>query len=189
MTLTFDPEDHSYRVDGRSIPSVTTMLKDSGIVDTTFYTDTGCANGSRRHKLTEIFDRDELDWDSVADEDLPYLSAWIEAKGDIGFEITEIEKPMYHEQYLYAGTMDRLAMIDGELWVLDLKTGTKARWNRLQMILYGLMVASHTDGGKKPKLGLINLKGNGRYEFTEVDYRDQNTAIATVLIAKWKLEK
>lgn len=181
----FNPETHVYTVDGGEIPSVTTLLNGCGIIETAFYTDKGASNGSRRHLLTELYDRGDLDWDTAADEDLPYLEAWISAKNHLAFEVTDIEATMYHKTYMYGGTADRLGFMLGEKWLIDLKTGAKAQWNDLQLILYGMMASSFLDI-PLPKLGICSLKANGKFEFNEVTYKDKNVAIAAVMIEKYK---
>jgi len=186
--FSFDQESHTYTLDGAILPSVTTLLKECGIISTAFYTDAGATNGSRRHLVTELLDRGNLDWSTVADEDIPYLEAWIKAKEDLSIEIEEIEKPMHHSIYGYAGMVDRLCTIGEENWVVDIKTGAKAKWNELQMILYGMMVSDFYGVGF-PKMAIFNLKKNGRYEFSEVTYAQKNVAIAAVMIQKYKESK
>ena len=181
--LEYNDELHEYYLEGKQLPSVTTLLKDCGIIDTAFYTGTGADNGTRRHYLTELYDKDTLDWGTVAEEDLPYLNAWIQAKEDLNMEIQGIEQRMYHPLLMFAGCLDRLATIGGKPTVIDIKTGQKAKWHELQLILYGLM-AIHTD--KKPSLMTVYLKKTGKYTVQEYDYSNERFALSAVRISQWK---
>lgn len=183
MMLVFDPEKHEYSLDGIILPSVTTLLKECGIINTTFYTGNGADNGKRRHLVTELFDQERLDWESVLEEDLPYLSSWIQFKKDFNVEIQAIEQKMYHSILRYAGCVDRLVEIGGKPTVIDIKTGQKQKWHELQLILYGLMCI-HND--IKPNLMCVYLKKTGKYSIEEYGYENERYALSAVRVAQWK---
>ena len=177
--LEYNDELHEYRRGGVVLTSTTTLLKEAGIIDTRFYTESGAENGKRRHLLTEYFDKGILDWSSVIEEDLPYLEAWIQFKIDKKITISHIEQQMYHELLGYSGTIDRLVLIDGEPYVLDIKTGQPAKWHQLQLTLYGMMVT------ERPKLIAVYLQKNNKYKTRIYDY-DERTAMSVVRINQWK---
>lgn len=166
MELAYASETHEYFLDGRKLPSVTTLLKECGIIKTAFYTKKGSDNGSRRHLLTELYDKDILDYSSIAEEDFPFLEAWIKAKAELGIEVKNIEMRVYHPLLGYAGTADRLAEIRGDsdippgIYLVDLKCGAKERWHSLQLILYGMAYAEMT-GNPEPGLLGVRLGANG----------------------------
>ncbi len=178
--LDFDKETHTYSLDGRVLTPVTDLLKDCGIIQTTFYTGKGAENGSRRHLATELLDKDILDWSTIAECDMPYLSAWIQAKEELGIEITSIEEQMYHPLLNYAGTIDRRAIIKDEIYIIDIKTGAKAKWHELQLILYGLMVEP------RPNLLAVYLKKNGKYAVEKYDYKNERFAMSAIRVEQWK---
>lgn len=178
--LEYNDSTHQYFLDGTELTSVTTLLAECGIVNNKFYTKEGADNGRRRHKVTELFDKGELKWEDVLEEDLPYLEAWIQFKEDYEVKIQYIEQQMYHPLLGYAGTIDRLAEIKGQPVVIDIKTGAKAKWHELQLILYGMMIEP------RPNLMVVYLKKNGKYKEERCDYRDQRFAMDVVGVNQWK---
>ena len=114
---------------------------------------------------------------------MPYLDAWIKAVKEKKIEIQAIEVRAYHPLLMYAGTIDRLALIDGEPYILDIKTGAEAKPTALQLLLYGMMFLY---SGIRPKLKIIYLNGKGNYKPREVSWKDEKFAMAAVRIDQWK---
>ena len=86
-TLVFNEEKHEYSVSGVRYPSVTQIL--APLVD---YSQVPRAVlerarklGQAVHRMTELFDLDDLDMDDLADELRPYLTAWIKFRAETGF--------------------------------------------------------------------------------------------------------
>ncbi|TET97701.1 MAG: hypothetical protein E3J23_08465 [Candidatus Stahlbacteria bacterium] len=186
--LEFDEAKHIYTLDGRELPSVTTILKNCGCMKALpFYTDAGAANGKRRHLLTELYDNRTLDWGTIASEDMPYLEGWITARKDLNITVepSEIEVQLYHPILGYAGTADRICLVDGVRTILDIKNGAPAKWNVLQLILYGLAYSVLFEQSL-PELLCVYLKKNGKYKAQKHDYSDQSYAIAAARIQNWK---
>ena len=176
-------ETHIYTVNGVETTSVTTLLKDCGIINNKFYTEAGANNGKRRHLLTELYDQNRLDWGTIGEADLPYLEGWIKFKEERKVEIMEIEVGAYHPLLNYAGRVDRLALINREPYVIDIKTGVFSKASELQMILYGMMF---TYKGQRPNLLLVHLNGKSTYKPNEVTYKDERFAMSAVRINQWK---
>lgn len=181
--LTFQEEGHKYFLDGTELPSVTTLLSDAGYIDKRWFKENDAIKGKRRHKATELMDQGILDWTTVAEADMPYLEAWIKAKEELGIEIEECERFVYHPLLRYAGTIDRLAMVKGRPYVIDLKGGTELRWHQLQLILYGLMVEHD---GELPGLMDVYLSAQGSYKHRIHDYSNKPYALAAVRVWVWK---
>ena len=186
--LTYEEGAHKYNLDGIEVPSVTTLLKNAGYMKALgFYTKAGSDNGSRRHLLTELYDKNTLDYSTIAIEDMPYLECWIHAKKDLEIVVQpdEIEIKMFHPYLLYAGTADRVSTVAGVRTVIDLKSGAKEKWHELQLILYGLMYAELYEQ-PLPNLMGVYLKKNGKYNFREYTYENKKYALAAVLAEQWK---
>lgn len=186
--LQFVEDGHKFILDGSiELPSVTTLLKECGVIDTAFYTNAGADNGKRRHLITELMDKGTLDWGSVADEDFAYAQGWAEFCKDYQFEATHIEQPMFHEYFMYAGIADRLG-VSGEdrvPTIVDLKTGSKLeRWVELQLLLYAMMVDSETP----PKLIAVHLRPgkSANYRAKEFGYDSLDVAQSIIKISAWK---
>lgn len=144
----FDAEAHVYRVDGRIVPGVTTILKAAGIghSDTT---DEGFQisddvmeaardRGTDIHYACELLDRGDLDWDSLDEEIESFVIGYQNWKAETGFVADMIEAPIYSEEYEYCGTIDRAGWIGDQRIVLDLKSGSGGLkpWHRKQLAAY-----------------------------------------------------
>ena len=77
--------------------------------------------GDAVHYGCELFDRDELDWDTVQKELIGYIKAWQSFRQQTGFEPELIEHRVFHPGLRYAGTVDRAGLLSGVHGVLDIK--------------------------------------------------------------------
>jgi hypothetical protein len=100
---------------GRLYPSVTTILKAEGFIDTRFYDDWSRDRGSMIHLATAYDDAGELDEESLDPVILPYLVAWRKFRKESGFGLGLIEPPMMSTAYKYAGTPDRIGDLPGRI--------------------------------------------------------------------------
>ena len=130
-TKTKEPEitldaGHVYRVNGIVRPGVTSILKDCGLIPD-FANEEAMLRGKAVHRACELLDLGTLDWSSVRDEFMPYMTAYEEALEK--YRLTPIpefiERKVYHPYCLYAGTLDRVyRAVNGDLILTDIKTGT-----------------------------------------------------------------
>lgn len=143
--MRFDERTHTYYTDdGLEIPSVTQILKEIGVIDTTYYTEAGAAKGKNFHKCLELLDTDYLDWSTVPEQWLNSVRAWSEWIGEC--KIEHCEEPMYDPELFYAGTPDRVIDVPGVgRMVVDIKSGAKAPWHLLQCAMYANMVPDRVD--------------------------------------------
>jgi hypothetical protein len=122
-TLTFDEASHTYRVDGKRVPSVTQLL--APLVDYSMVPrdvlERAQQLGTAVHKATELYDLDDLDDDGLSDELRPYLDAWKKFRAETGFEPITVERKLVHPVLRYAGTSDRTGLVRQRVAVIDLK--------------------------------------------------------------------
>jgi len=181
--MTYDDKTHTYMLGGGNLTSVTTLLQESGIINNKFYTEAGAANGSRRHKLTELYDQQNLNWGTIGEADLPYLEGWMKFREERKVDIMEIEVGAYHPLLNFAGRADRLALINGEPFIIDIKTGAFSKASELQMILYGMMF---TYNGQRPNLMLVHINNKGTYKPNQVTFKDERFAMACIRVNQFK---
>lgn len=172
-TLHFDPASHTYtRTDtGEVIPSVTRI-----IAPLTSYFRVpldrlrlAADRGTAVHSLTEAYDRGQTTlWE--ADEALAgYLEAWIAFRYATGFEAEAIEERVYHDRYGYAGTIDRVGYLFGNLAVLDIKTG-KHLGPAVGVQLAGYQCAANHQYPCRPEVThryAVQLADDGTYQIHE----------------------
>jgi hypothetical protein len=134
--IKLDKATHIYEP---NLPSVTTILQACGLIDTTWFTDEARDRGSRIHQLSEDYDRGQLDWSAVTDEDLGYVQSFAQFRINHQDLVWDwIEVPMMDSLGLYAGTSDRMiCQRPKHIW--DLKTGVHYDWHRIQLAAYANM--------------------------------------------------
>ncbi len=181
--MIYDDADHTYTLEGRKLSGVTTMLQNCGIINNRFYTEAGAENGKRRHYLCELYDKDNLNWETIGEADYPYLEGWTKAREEMKIEIQGIEVGAYHPLLFYAGRVDRLVLIDGKPYIIDIKTGAINKATELQLILYGMMF---TYNGERAGLKTIYLQKNGKYKPREARYEDERFAMSAIRVEQWK---
>lgn len=140
--LTFEPEDHVYRLDGVVIPSVTQVLDAAGFVDATWFTPEATQRGTDVHEITAIYDRQidkekaECAIEKVYPEAIGYLRAWQSFLAESKATVLDIEQRSYNGVNRYAGTIDRRLSIRGVQTAVDIKTGQPEPWHALQLAAY-----------------------------------------------------
>jgi hypothetical protein len=125
--LTFDPIKHEYRdIDGRVVPSVTQILAPLNNFDAVHPDVLAAAQqfGTAVHRACELYDLGTLNIASLDPALLPYLDAWRRFKKDHSTVWHKVEYRLHHQAMGYAGTPDRLGEVEGDMAVVDIKTGT-----------------------------------------------------------------
>jgi hypothetical protein len=194
-SFTYIDSTHQYFIDGVEVPSVTTVLKSAGIIDDRFYTEAGRERGTAVHLACQLLDEDDLDWDSVTEEISGYVKAYQAFKKDSGFKPLKIEEAVYSRSYQYAGRFDRLGEIDGNLVLMDIKTGSIPKWVELQLAGYEtalLSMKSAEEINKNPVLLLqaLQLRENGSYKLKQASSMSlaerQEVFLSAVRLYHWK---
>jgi hypothetical protein len=127
MTFRFLPDTHEYFLGDRRLESVTEVLGEAGMTDYRFSRDWYMTRGKYVHAATEMIDRGTLDWSDLDPALVPFCEAYQNFIEDKRPEILLSEKPLYHAQHLYAGTLDRLVKMDGGMAIIDIKSGVPPR--------------------------------------------------------------
>lgn len=189
--LTFTPETHEYRVDGRRVPSVTEILKSTGVAvdfeELAGMSDRlGAAINEKRalgqalHSDAHSFDDNDLDWKTVDPRVLPYLEAWRTFRENSRLIPLGRERRVYHPALRYAGTLDGVFAKPPAINVLiDIKTGDpESAGARYQLAGYQLACqAEHTHGYIHERWSVQLTPGNRvPYRITRYDdWRDFDT--------------
>jgi hypothetical protein len=84
--------------------------------------DTAADVGSRIHALAEQINRGLEP--AVTPDDAPFIDAYRAFLASFRPRFLAAEEMVVSLRHQYAGTLDCLAVIDGETWLLDIKTGT-----------------------------------------------------------------
>lgn len=174
MKIEFNEEQHIYTVDGRIVPSVTEIIKflniDTFATANTVLKQIAADKGTRVHESTVIFDYEA--WEFEYDSDIiGYIKAYSRFVRDYGIK-SYIQTEHIISNGEYAGTLDRLAIIDGKKTVIDLKTGTTSNPRAFAAQLYGYakILVDIGNGSLNDYAGMIvKLKKDGTYSAIQYD--------------------
>lgn len=192
--LKFFDEGHRYELDGVEIPSVSELSRFASREvynnDISKYTlDMACERGTAIHKATE-----ELDLYGKCDispQYIEYLNAYLKFRNDFNIkDYLYIEKPFASEFYRYAGTLDRVYIIDedfikavkkhckvdisnrkGMLAIIDLKSSSAVQkvLAQIQLPAYAQLLEENHKDNLVGFLGILHLKKDGKYKLTEYE--------------------
>lgn len=181
MELTFDEKAHEYKIGERSLPSVTAILKDAGLIDCRFFNDYAMMRGTFVHQACEMLDNGTLDEDTLDPALSGYVQAYKKFREECPMAWTEIEHMRADSVLGYAGTPDRVGVLNGVKIVLDIKTSmVKSRWWGLQLSAYQMLAKTH--GRYSLRLG-----ENGNYRLDKWDCKSDDMAwISTLNVYNWK---
>ncbi len=119
----FDEKTHTYTWFGVKVPGISFILKATGFVDTTFFTDAHRDRGHAVHRAAELLMFGELDWSTVHESILPRVKGFESWFQKFKPKVLMCEKPLYSKTHGFAGTPDMVVEVNGEIWVVDVKSG------------------------------------------------------------------
>ena len=147
--------------------------------------------GTVVHKLTAAYDRGK--YEKHAEEARAggldgYVQAWVAFKTTVEVSIQAIEQRVYHSKYRYAGTLDRLALVDGRPAVLEIKTGVLVPEHRLQTAAYlGAVNDGRTDDKVLDRY-VVQLMKDGKFTLEKhKDKADWEAFKGALAIATWRM--
>lgn len=201
--LKFYDEGHRYELDGVEIPSVSEISRFAsrevyGNDISKYVLDKACERGTAVHKATEELDKTGKC--EISPEYVEYLNAYVKFRKDFNIkEYTYIEKPLADEETGYAGTLDRVYVIDedfakavkkhckmdisnciGKYAIIDLKTSStvKKQLAQIQLPAYSNLLCSALSSCAD-FLGILHLKKDGKYKLTP--YEDNRSLFGACL--------
>jgi len=195
--FSFNPDTHVYTLDGTQIPSVTQVLSDVGMVDGRLFTEEARVRGTYVHRATEFIDSGSLDWEALDPALFPYCTAYMKFIEDIRPEILLSERPLYHPDFKYAGTLDRLMKFGGSVAIVDFSTGDPLPTKEIQVSAYRELMWSNrfTEIGNHfiSKGFTLWLRNDGTYRLSNpIDIKDMvrkfNIFLAALTVVRWKKE-
>lgn len=196
--LTFDEQLHEYKLDGLKIPSVTQILKESGLSSFNNVPEhllqESATIGKHVHRATELADLDMLDMDSLDELYLTYLVQWEKFKKDYSFIQEQIELKLVHPILRFAGTIDRVGtmLINGKTHrvILDIKTGIKTKEVAIQLAGYSILYNRAVSKKEQATIRVaVYLKPDSYKVETFTNKADENIFLSALNITNWKRSK
>lgn len=158
----FTAHDHRYYLGDEEIPSLSSLLKQDGLVDTTYMTDEGRDRGTAVHALCTTLDLGaEL---PPLEEYRGYVAAYEAALEALRPEWECIEEAECSRRWRFGCRPDRVGAVYGVPSIVELKTGGKELWHAVQLALQAIAVAERTllPPDRYQRI-VIYLQGTGRY--------------------------
>src|SRR3990167_2909437 len=123
MSLTFEPRAHRYFWNGKQVPNVTTVLAPLTDYSKIHYAvlDRARQEGEHMHRMVELFIHDDLDEGALPAWLKPRLAAYQKFLTDTGFSCEASEHLVYHIAHEYAGRLDLIGTMNGDISVIDIK--------------------------------------------------------------------
>ncbi len=188
----FDAEEHRYTDrEGREYPSVTQVLGSVGFGDWMEFIPAAVLERARDrgqavHAACHYLDEGDLDWDTLDSEVRHYVEHYREWRAFSRFEPIALETPMIIPHLGFAGTPDKIGYIDGDLTILDLKTGEKApEAVGVQLFAYSELIGQQFGC----RLLSLQLRKERNPLLTEFTFPDQVATLAPIWRAALTIEK
>jgi len=175
--LTFTSDTHQYFWNSIPVPSVTQIIEDAGLSSFDkvpwHILKKAAEIGTYVHKAADLYDSNTLDFANLDDFLLPFLEAWQLFLKETGMKILQSEKKLYSQKYGFAGTLDRLGIIQEEEALIDIKTGVKSISHGVQLAAYEQLCKENKLTEKRRlKRITVKLKENGSYSIDS--YKDRS---------------
>lgn len=187
MNTHFDPETHTYTIDDRLVPSVTQIvgqIRDFSRVNPERLA-MAADLGTAVHEACALFAQDDLDEDDLDPALVPFLAGWKSLLAALTPEILAVEKRLFHDRRLFAGTMDYLIRINGKEAIWDIKTGSQVGPD-VGVQLAGYVALEQHERGKTSRLdrAAVHLRPDGTYKL--ISFTDPaDSAEFDALLAHW----
>jgi hypothetical protein len=179
--LKFDEASHVYKYEGKVIPSVTTVLKHQGAgVDYSAIPaevlKKAADRGTEVHRIIENYYKDGDPMKSP-DKDVNKFLKGARNFAESGvFQCLHSEEKLFCDIFWFAGTVDLIGLVDGELSVVDAKTTSRLHRETVeyQLALYEYLAerfvgervlgryALHLTPNTKDGYSLVRLNDNPR---------------------------
>lgn len=185
--LTFEPDSHTYRMDGVIIPSVTQILAPlSDFSDVPADVLKAASEfGTAVHRACELDDRRTLNVSTLDAALLPYLCAWRIFCKDFDAQWAMIESFVYHPTLRYCGQLDRFGMLAKNKYVVDIKT-TAELYPTVGPQLAAYRMALPETMRERCLRMAVQLKADGTYTTrTYVDQNDWPVFASLVTLKNW----
>lgn len=181
--IDFNPETHSYFVDGARVPSVTQILGE-------FFPFKGQGEAAERarnfgnavHKAIELDLNNQLDYVTVHESIIPYLNQFNEAIKKLRYQrLSSPELRLYSKKHKFCGTID----FPGNV-IVDIKTGGKSPAHRLQIAAYRHLWNNNNPMDKIGKGAVLYLDGSEKTIIEPEQPQDFKTFLDCLNIYNWK---
>lgn len=126
------------------------------------YPASAAKRGHDVHLACQLFDEGTLEEDKLTKEIYAYVQCYKAALKFYGIKVLQNEVRRYHNIFRYAGTCDKICIIDDITGIVDLKSGVVERWHSWQVAGYRELLVKEVP----------NLKGLWTLYIKPGEYKD-----------------
>lgn len=182
-----DPQH--YMLGDIRLPSVTDVLRITGLSDYSMVRDDVLENARVRGQDVDEF-LTGIDTGLIPEDLLPdprlagYVEAYKRFRAETPFEISECQVPKVEKGYRFAGTPDRVGLLDGKAAVVDIKCVHAVQpETAVQLAAYALLT------GASARYSL-QLRPDGTYRLKEYTKpRDLHVFLGALSVVHWKIDE
>ena len=183
--LEFMGDRHIYYLGGKQIPCVSDLCR---FIAREIYKDTpdwqleaAADRGTKVHSAAEILDK--YGSAGIEEEYAPYLEAYASflREHDVNWEL--IEHAGFHPHFLYAGTIDRYGVLDGERTLVDIKTTYTVHKPLCAATLNLYRLILEANGYTVDQMAILHLRKTGKYKIIKFD-PDNDIPYALLILQK-----
>jgi len=180
--FTFDDSTHTYRLKGRIIPGVTSVLQDN-FGTRPYWSEWHANRGKAVHLSIHYMIQNRLDWNTVDERIKARIEAFQKCIKENNFQVEKSEIKLCSNRYRFAGTLDLI--LQGDI-LADIKSSIEPMVD-LQLAAYSLLWEENNKT-KIKKACAIELKENGNYKLKWVKdiKKSQRIFLASLTVANWK---
>jgi hypothetical protein len=156
LGLSLDTASHTYRLGSRVLPSVTQALSVIESFDRVppDILERARLFGAHVHQAVDLFNRGDLDEESLDPQLSPRLGQYKKFLADTGFVVTHTEQRVANASIGYAGTLDILGRLFRSSALIDLKSGAVPKSVGPQTAAYDNALPTHLRPQKRFALQL-----------------------------------
>lgn len=187
--LRFDADAHKYYFDDVELPGVSRILTDMGLrksgpweLDEKYR-----RRGHAVHLACHLVQEGTYDEATTHPAIVPYVQGYQQFVRDTGFTATLCEEPVCSLVLGTAGTFDQYGFVDGDPWLVDIKSGTLPPLVGVQLGAYRHMLREMRQITVS-KCKAIRLEESGKYTIRDVS-EQKYVNYWTNAVSIWKLRE
>lgn len=191
--LQFDPALHRYVLDGRELISVTTALKEAGLIDERHFTEEARLRGEYVHAAISMHVDGDLAPESIDPKIQPYFDGFLRFMAESRATVHHCEQRLCDEAMGYAGTLDLLVAFPSagagreRYGLIDIKTGYVPPSVGPQTAAYLRCARAWLPVGTLIQRFALNLPGDGSYRLVPLtNAQDELDFLAALRVAHFR---
>jgi hypothetical protein len=158
-SLVFNPDDHSYSIGSRELPSVTQILKATGLYVSFYAKEEHRQRGEAVHHACRLICEGRYTEEGTHEIVRPFARAFSKFVSRTGYRMMGAERPMASLRLGFAGTPDNWGLVGNSMWLIDVKTGSLPAAVPVQLAAYRMLMAAQPMGDLWPASAVVSPLG------------------------------